>query len=279
MKLNKKGNRYRRASGLAVARTRASRGWGKAIVGSVFALVLVTGLSAALAHGYHALLEAPFLRIEKVDIVGLTRLARKDVLNTMMVPRGTSVLALRLPQLAARIEALPWVRSAVVRFDSPDRLVVEVKEREPLAVVVAEKAYLIDAEGLLFDQTIREVNPELVAVSGYATLGLVQGQPMPPELFDELKDLMDAIGKWRGKFPPGAFRECVRLADGSFSVYMSEPKVAVMVGSEQLDDRFNRLQKLFSALREKGWLEYATRVDLDYTERAYVEGGFPFSAK
>lgn len=281
MKMSKKGNRYRKGSvsHSGAARPVRSRGWGKAIVGSVFAFLLVVGLSAALAHGYHALLESSFLRIQKVDIVGLKRVDRKDILNAMMVPKGTSVLALRLPQLAMRIEALPWVRTAVVRFDSPDRLVVEVNERDPLAVVVAEKAYLVDSEGLVFDQTIREVNPELVAVGGYAGLGIVLGKPVDPDLFDELKDLLDAIGKWRTRFPAGAFRECVRNADGSFTVHMAEPKLDVMFGSEGLDDRFERLNKIFSALREKGWLDYASRVDLDYTERAYVEGQFPFATK
>ncbi len=113
-------------------------------------------LSAALAHSYHALLNAPWFRVEEVTIIGLKHLKEDEILNALMIPPEASLLNLKSAQLAKRLEALPWLESSAVQFALPNRIVVELTEREPLAVIHAEDFYLIDTDGKLVSRASAE---------------------------------------------------------------------------------------------------------------------------
>ncbi len=61
---------------------------------------------------------------------------------------GRSIFLLHTERLAREIEALPSVRSARVRARLPDRVIVEIAKREPVAVWQAVNgAFLVDREG------------------------------------------------------------------------------------------------------------------------------------
>ena len=83
---------------------------------------------------------------------------------------GDNVLEVDLRAVANRLEAEPWVRRAVVVRKPPDRLVVELVERQRFAWVVLDQTYGIDDEGVLLpanrlaNETLTEV--DLPVISG-----------------------------------------------------------------------------------------------------------------
>ena len=269
----KKPNRYRSNKS---KRQGTLRRWFKTIFGS-FALVLgVVLLSGALAHSYYALLEAPWLRIEEVQVTGLKHVERKEVLDTLGIPRHANALNLKMAQLAPRLQALPWVRSAVVRLDLPGRLVVEIVEREPMAVVAAENLYLLDREGKLFARTTIEQSPEHLVVSGFSGMGLKEGSMFPAEPFEGLKRLMSSLEKSRGWLAPDRkFLECRWQGDDGFVLIAAQKSVPIRLGSKEFDQKLDRLHRIFQMLGDRQWLEMVTGIDLDFANRAYVEGNFP----
>lgn len=271
--MKRKVNRYRvdkavrRKKTLSRART---------VCGAFIAFASIVLLSAVLAHAYFALLDAPWLRVEEVEIVGLERVSRGEILNAMEVARETSILNLNLSQLTRRLESLPWLRSALVRLEASGRLVVEIEEREPLAMIAVDNHFLImDCEGRLVARSTPEQHPEMMVIWGISDSPLKVGDVLQPDAFEAVKRLLAAVGNSSEWLPVKEISQCTWNPETGFVIQMGEKPISVQLGPDDLEEKFRRLHRILGVLTERRWLGAVTRIDLDYGHRAYVEGQFP----
>lgn len=268
----KNRNRYRIDK---AARRKVRLYWCKVTGGFLFGIFAIVLLSAALAHSYHAILDAPWFRVEEIQISGLKHLDRKDVLNTLGVPRNASVLNLKMAELAARLESLPWLRSAAVRLDTRGRIVVELAEREPLAIVYAEGPYFLDGEGMLFAKANVEEKSGLLVLSGFSGRNLREGDVLPNETFQAVKVLLCALETSQNWLPLQSISEVGWSAEAGFVLRLAHRPISVRLGLQNLDQKLNRLQNILKMLGDRQWLDLVTHIDLDYSDRGYVGGHFP----
>lgn len=267
----KKKNRYRTARKNRQGMIRKGL---KTVFGLSAAVVLVLLLSAGLAYCYHALLDAPWLRVGEVEITGLKNVDRRQVLNALKVPRDVNALTVKLSDLAKRVEALPWVKSAVVRLDLPGRLVVEIEEREPLALLFAGEFLLLDSEGKLFAHSDPENRLGLLVLTGFSGMSLREGGTFPARPMRELRRLLAVLKKAQNWLPSASIMECQWRGDEGFVLFVTEKSIPVQLGSEDPELVLGRLQRIFTLLTERRWLDGITRIDMDYPNRAYLEGRF-----
>ncbi len=270
--MRKKQNRYRVDRELRRKRIRSMI---KAVFGAVFSMLVVVLLSAALAHSYFALLDSPWFKVDEIEVVGLNRVPRAEVLNTVGVAKGTSILVLKIPQLTARLESLPSLRSATVKLDIPGRLVVEVVEREPLAIIAAEASYLLDGDGKLYARVIPEEHPGLMLIHGFSGRGLKEGKILSGDTVQGIKMLLAALQTAKSWLPVDQVSDCAWNAETGFSIRIGPSGMQVQLGRDHLDEKMRRFQEVQKTLSERHLLGAVTRVDLDYGHRAYVEGHFP----
>lgn len=88
--------------------------------------------------------------LAEVRVAGTDRLDDATVREAADLRLGTSTLRLPLDEARERVEALPLVASADVRRLDPLTVLVEVTERQPVAVVRHDdQAVLVDAEGVV----------------------------------------------------------------------------------------------------------------------------------
>ena len=110
-------------------------GWDAAAVERVHARVLALSAEAGLV-------------VSDVVVQGRGRTGGDAILAALGAARGTPMLAINPAAAKARLEALPWIRSASVERLLPDTLYVQVTERQPLALWQRKgKLQLIDREG------------------------------------------------------------------------------------------------------------------------------------
>ena len=135
----------RRRTAPAPAKSAASaRGWMWAVVqiavlaGEIFAVLF--------------LLAQPGFRPQRVDVVGTNHLTAAQVTGALDLSGDRNIFFLSQSDLAQRLQALPWVRSASVSLALPDRVSVKVTEWTPSAVLqVGEQTYFLNDLGEVLD--------------------------------------------------------------------------------------------------------------------------------
>ncbi|MBX6350283.1 MAG: FtsQ-type POTRA domain-containing protein [Clostridia bacterium] len=95
------------------------------------ALLLLAGL---LVAAYLAL-ESPAFAVHSVTVTGLVRLDAHEVASEARIPDGTPLWRISAAEVAARVMADPLVASVQVVKRWPNRLVIRVTERVPVASV------------------------------------------------------------------------------------------------------------------------------------------------
>jgi cell division protein FtsQ len=88
------------------------------------------------------------LRVADIRVEGRRTTDRETIFDALGAHLGTPILAIDPVRAKAKLERLPWVRSALIERRLPDTLYVRLVEREPLALWQHDgKIELIDRTG------------------------------------------------------------------------------------------------------------------------------------
>ncbi len=142
--------------------TRKSRGggafgrWRPWLVLAALAALCVSTAMAALKVREIALTDPQFTlsrdNREAFSIQGLHYTSRAKVLRVFAGDFGHSIFSVPLAERRRRLLAIDWVGDASVSRIWPDRLVVRIAERKPVAFVFFRRGvFLIDSEGVLLE--------------------------------------------------------------------------------------------------------------------------------
>lgn len=113
--------------------------------------VVVAVLLAVVAGATWLVFFSSVLAVKGVDVAGTGSLDPRTVRSAAAVPTGTPLATVDLDAVRARVAALPAVRSVDVTRSWPDRVRVQVVERQAVAVV--DRAGVlrgVDRDGVLF---------------------------------------------------------------------------------------------------------------------------------
>jgi cell division protein FtsQ len=131
------------------------------------AVFVSSALAARQAHRY-VLQDSRFMLSgddrAALTLVGVTYAARAKVLRVFAIDYGRSIFAVPLDERRRRLLAVDWVEDATVSRIWPNRLLVRITERQPVAFVSlplhgpsgsAARFLLVDAQGVLLDPPLR----------------------------------------------------------------------------------------------------------------------------
>jgi len=131
-------------------------------------------------------------RVGEILVVGRQETPRDELLKAVRLSRGAPILAFDIDAARQRVEALPWVRRARVERMLPDTVLLNVEERQPLALWQHEGTFaLIDHAGEIILRKGLERFADLVVVVGEGApgqaAGLLQTLGNEPELMPLVK--------------------------------------------------------------------------------------------
>jgi cell division protein FtsQ len=87
------------------------------------------------------------LSLQTVEVRGRGETRQADVLTAIGAMRGEPLLGLDIEAMRERLTALPWVVSADIERRYPDRLLVSVKEAEPMALWQRNRTLFLVSRG------------------------------------------------------------------------------------------------------------------------------------
>lgn len=136
-------------------------------IGAMGLLFSIALLCLMFIYGYSYLLSTPYFEVKETSVRGLKELTEKDILVLAEIPTRQNLLSVNTDLLVKRISANLWVKNVYVGRELPNRLVLEVRERIPLAMVrQSGNFYLMDGEGFVFKKLGKSDEVDLPILTG-----------------------------------------------------------------------------------------------------------------
>jgi cell division protein FtsQ len=150
---------------------RRRRRWIRRIVVGLVVTVVAVGAAAGGWYGGRAAWswarnDSGWLDVAGIEVTGLTRLTRNDILSVAGIRAGDPLLDVDENAVAARLALLPLVRTARVEKNWSRGVVIAIEERRPVAVVLADRLVEVDAEGIVLPADASGAPADLPIVRG-----------------------------------------------------------------------------------------------------------------
>ena len=237
-----------------------------------FGLLLISMLSFGLYWMRDRLYHSPRFDVAITEINGLQNISQNQVLvkiSELQQP-DRNLMRLDLDRLRRSLELIPWVKTVVVRRVLPDKLMIDIEEREPVAFArVAQGTLLIDGEGILLEN-----NPENLSQPDFPViLGMESGYV--PEVLRRNREriaLYQQLMRSLNRGGAGLSRDLseVHLQDpGNVSVILNGDTVLVYLGRDGFQDKFRRYLAASKELKKK--YRNLDSVDLRYRDQVVIK--------
>jgi len=168
--------------------------------------------------------------IERVDVMGEGRLSEEDVRRALGVYAGDYLFGIDMDGAQKSIESLSWVDRAVVRRLWPDRIVVQIIERQPYALWQHKgEIKVVDAKGT----SISDAD-----AAQFTKLTLFVGETAGQQAAS-IRQVMD-------EFPQIAPRveSFVNVSDSRWDMILDDGALRVMLPEENMRKALRHLQSL-----------------------------------
>ncbi|URW76913.1 FtsQ-type POTRA domain-containing protein [Sphingomonas donggukensis] len=106
-------------------------------------------------------------RVEQIEVTGLNRMERMTVYAVALDQRSRAMPLIDLSEVRSRLLDYPWIADARVSRRLPDTLVIDIVEREPVAIWQSQgQLMLIDVTGKPLEPVSPDAMPALPLVIG-----------------------------------------------------------------------------------------------------------------
>lgn len=227
-------------------------------------------LPTAVIYGYRYVRTSPHFRVSQVEVTGHTNVKVEEVLEIAGLQDGPSLLDVDLDAIRDSLEQHPWIKSAKVDRELPDRVTIAIAEREPAALLALGALYLVDKRGTPFKRVEPTEQFVLPVLTGLTMDDVSpEAQPERRQLAEKLiKDALLVLDHWR-RGPLGRridadevnmdplFGHSIVLGHGSAIA----TGATVHLGFGNIQEKLSRLETILADAARRGRLVLEVRLD------------------
>jgi cell division protein FtsQ len=240
-----------------VLRARASR---------VAAVLVVGVLIVASMYLYKYVTTSQRFAVKHVELTGLSRVERGEVQRLVADLKGHNILLAPLDVYEARLEAHPRIARVATRRVLPDRIVIALEEREPVALVFTDRYFEIDSDGVVMPGDEYTPLLDLPTITGVSTRDVRAGR----ECVDPMvRGALEALSVCRslGRGFADDISE-VRASDGGLSIRSLKDDCVLLVGDTDFEKRLRKFFLLKDALASRE--SAAALIDLRFDDQVVL---------
>ena len=213
------------------------------------------------------LLASDLFRVEQVEVQGNGRLSKGQVVALSDIETGINTFNLDIGLIGRKIEENPWVESARVQRIFPRQVMINIEERQPVAIVNLGYLYYLDKQGEIFKVLDATDNLDYPIVTGF---NYAKAQAHNAEYAQQLKQvvkLLTDLGQ-RKLFSLEQVSEIHFEASGGLSLFTLTGGVKVKLGRADYRRKLDRLERIYAQLQPK--LQMLDYIDLNVDEKVIV---------
>jgi cell division protein FtsQ len=157
--------------------------------------VTTAGAAALAAHVTKFALTSPTFALAHIGVSGNTNVTAQTVIRQSGLREGRNIFTADISDVAEAIAALPRVGGATVRRELPDEIHIEIKERSPVALVLAKDLLLVDRERKIIGRYDPSEETNLPVITGRGLSSLSVGEVVEVGGFEQAIEIIDVMAE------------------------------------------------------------------------------------
>jgi cell division protein FtsQ len=218
---------------------------------------------------YMLFLHMPYFNLQQVDITGNRRLSRPEVIEASEIEDGINLLTVDLSAIAARLRRHPWIRFATVYRRFPGKLIIEIEERSPRAILAAGKLYYVDEQAEFFTRLLPGDSVNFPLFTGVTAADLKENAPEIQEMVRTGFEVLDLMERTGSEIDSSGIGEIQLNLKRGLSLQTRAGRVLVL-GKSDFELKMQRYERLKRFLTRRGEWNNARIINLDFEDRALV---------
>ncbi|MEJ2691220.1 MAG: FtsQ-type POTRA domain-containing protein [Deltaproteobacteria bacterium] len=235
-----------------------------ASLGAVVLLAVGCGL-------YRGMCRSSFFRLATVEVTGRQRTTERQIIEAGGIELHSSLLALSVDKICRNIEKLPWIEHVEIQRDWPGRIVIKVRERQPVALAnVAGVLHYMDGSGVVFSKVSPGDDHDFPVISGLGQKYLTMKEP--GEAVKSALQFLRYVRRNDPVLPRQNISEIAIQPAGDLVVYLADRPFPIYLGCDRMESSYYRLVKVLSWLYRKKEFEFTEYIRLDYLPEKVLVG-------
>ncbi len=262
------GRAVRKKDKTRAAKPKPSRNRLRLVVWIVAGLLAVGSTGVAFASAYSWLTRSQFFAVRTVD---MSRCANVSLEEVWAIVRGEGagiLWSVPSKEIARQLSAHPWVRSVSVRKSFPDRLIVRIQERTPVAMVNLDVLHYLDEEGRPFKRLTSYDPKSFAIVTGFSREDLLRKDPVAVRNLRKTLDLLRGV-------EAGSLRQNVSEihfdAQDGYTVVTRDTGLQLKVGTMDVKEAIRRIETAMPKI--SGMTRSSGIADLKTEGRVFMRPG------
>jgi cell division protein FtsQ len=201
---------------------------------------------------YVHLLGDPFFRLREIEVEGCQKVAYETLISLTKIDGMPNLFTVSLGEVAKRLESHPWIDHIRVRKVFPNKILIQVEERKPIAILRLEELYYVDTQGVIFSPVGERDEYNYPFLTGLTRQILEKDPVEAKRLIMKALELL-RIADQEKVSPLEEISEIHMEKIFGIQCFTKTEGVEVRMGWEQFGEKLKRLSFIWSDLRKRGF--------------------------
>lgn len=219
---------------------------------------------------YNFVRKSPLWQVKTIQVEGLKRISKDEVLSILDLPSGVSIWDVNLAKLENRLSNHPWIEKAIVKWRFPGVVSVTVVERYPVAILCCNICLYVDEKGRLFSSVDRlKLSHDDIPWFDFCPVEsgkIDRSYVVPSEILKSFSTLMQEVRK---NFDT-SWREIEILYSQESGFVINYRGIKAFVGANNIADNVKKLHYIVQRLEMLGREGVFREVDIRYMRWSFV---------
>lgn len=210
---------------------------------------------------YVHLSEDPHFRVREIEVEGGRKIPKETLLSLAVIEGMPNLFSVRLKEVIKRLETHPWIEQVRVGKVFPDKILIQIEERKPMAIIQLGELYYIDTQGEIFSPVGEGDEYNYPYLTGLTRRVLEKDPLEAKRLISKALEIL-RIARQEKLTPLKEISEIHMEKTFGIHCFTKIEGVEVKMGWEDFGEKLGRLSLIWADLRKRGF----SAVSIDCTD-------------
>lgn len=224
---------------------------------------------------YRKLCHCDFFQITAMRIDGNRMVSKEQITVLSKIDIHSNLLAINMDQVKSLLESHPWIAGAEISRDWPNRLLITVKEKNPVALLSRTTGlFYLDNKGRIIAAASPTQELDFPVVTGLESFPFYATRSTrTPEILKDVMGLLKLAARNNSILPEQNISEIHITKNGELLLYLLERPFPIYMGADgDISTKYYRLAKVLKNLYKTKEFSKVSYIRLDYQKDTILVG-------